>query len=523
MFGEDNCYMATSDKVEYPDSPLNFEEKKVIMDAYGVSDKLVKVKNPYKCEEITQTLDVNSTSLVFLVGEKDRDRVPVGPKLDGTAGYFEYYREGMELQPLTNRGYILIIPDIKVTVPNYGNMSSTVVRKALRECKEDEYDKTFRDLFGWYERSIAEMVKDRVVDQNPYSTITATLPQQKPMDMEVGTKHMAHPFEIPSVTTGLELLDIFKRTAQGLMNSKATVKIDGINVPIKLIGNEEFGIDRLSNKPLDIVGTKLPNLVDRFGKDHGMVDIGIKVLSIFNKALPSIQPELKKLGMWDNRNFLFNLEFVEGKSNVKSYGKNFIVINGLMEIVRVSDTRRQSKEIYYDQEALSSLVAKLNKVSTPVGFTIYSPIGAEMAKTPDFEYELKKEIIIPQTAVSYSIKTLQEWLNLIKIPKDETVKLLNGKVVGALSKELLIELSTKSVFDVISDKQDYGKAVAGYITNVATMRLGDALLHCMNSEIGKVGDQEGIVVRNQDIYNKPYKITGKFIVEGLKSPFNIKK
>jgi hypothetical protein len=51
------------------------------------------------------------------------------------------------------------------------------------------------------------------------------------------------------------------------------------------------------------------------------------------------------------------------------------------------------------------------------------------------------------------------------------------------------------------------------------MQLGDAILSSMTSPLGDVNEQEGIVVRDKQVYDKPYKITGSFIVRGMASAF----
>jgi hypothetical protein len=51
------------------------------------------------------------------------------------------------------------------------------------------------------------------------------------------------------------------------------------------------------------------------------------------------------------------------------------------------------------------------------------------------------------------------------------------------------------------------------------MVLGDDVLSSMNSPLGSVKDQEGIVIRDKEVYDKPYKITGSFIIKGLESSF----
>ena len=47
-FGKENTFIATSDKVDPPKSPLNYKEKKAIASKYGIGDNIVQVKNPYK-------------------------------------------------------------------------------------------------------------------------------------------------------------------------------------------------------------------------------------------------------------------------------------------------------------------------------------------------------------------------------------------------------------------------------------------------------------------------------------------
>jgi hypothetical protein len=51
------------------------------------------------------------------------------------------------------------------------------------------------------------------------------------------------------------------------------------------------------------------------------------------------------------------------------------------------------------------------------------------------------------------------------------------------------------------------------------MLLGDNVLESMSSPLGDVKDQEGVVVRDPKVYDKPYKITGSFILRGLQTAF----
>ena len=45
---------------------------------------------------------------------------------------------------------------------------------------------------------------------------------------------------------------------------------------------------------------------------------------MFNEALPRLKSDLEKLGVYDNPNILFNMEYVSGKTNVQDYGSKFL-------------------------------------------------------------------------------------------------------------------------------------------------------------------------------------------------------
>ncbi len=126
-----------------------------------------------------------------------------------------------------------------------------------------------------------------------------------------------------------------------------------------------------------------------------MVKIGGEVLDMFNKALPSLQGDLEKLGAWDNPNILFNMEYVSGKTNVQDYSSNFIAIHGLNQIEskevegkRGPLIKRVSSEISYDTSALQSLLDNLAPIAKEQGFEVYGSVPTEMTKKPDFSSAL---------------------------------------------------------------------------------------------------------------------------------------
>ena len=151
--------------------------------------------------------------------------------------------------------------------------------------------------------------------------------------------HMQHPFDVDSVATGSDLIEFFNKAYNSLVNNPGSLKIDGVNASIKFIGSE-FALDRGSNKPIDVEGITVARLGERFPEGHGMIKVGTDVLTFFNNAFPSITSELQSLGVLDNPNILFNLEYVDGSTNVLEYDEKFIAIHGLLEMYQATERRR---------------------------------------------------------------------------------------------------------------------------------------------------------------------------------------
>jgi hypothetical protein len=251
-----------------------------------------------------------------------------------------------------------------------------------------------------------------------------------------------------------------------------------------------------------------------------MVKIGGEVLDIFNESLPRMQSELSKLGLLDNPNILLNIEYVSGKTNVQDYGKNFLAIHGLLEIQQVTEKRRAAKEISYDKKALDSMIKKMAPVAKEYDFEIYGSIPATVSKEPNFSSELSKSYTVFYTKNKKETKSLKDWLKTTKIPKDIKITLKDGKKVDALSKQVFVAIKNGTPLDqLVADKNEYKSAIDGFVTYLATMQLGDSVLKAMESPLGSVDQQEGVVIRDKSIYDKPFKITGSFILRGLGTSF----
>ena len=280
--------------VNPPKSPLNFKEKKEIVDKYGLGKNLVQVKNPYKAEEITSKFDPKTTAVVFMVGEKDMKEDPrfkIGKKKDGGDSYFQEYKPGMKMDGYMDHGYLIVAPHTSFKITGFGEMSGTTIRQALSsKTSPEQYKQLFTDIFGWYDPKIADMLKKKFSQPN---SLKESANFEKSLILEYlvynllteggAAGHMAHPFDIPSVKTGKDLLKVFQQTGDFLTKNPVPVKIDGVNASIRLAkinGKPQFVMDRGSNKPLDVKGITSKDLTDRFGEGHGMIRVGGKVLEL---------------------------------------------------------------------------------------------------------------------------------------------------------------------------------------------------------------------------------------------------
>jgi hypothetical protein len=94
--------------------PFPFEIKKKLAKLAGVPEnRFVQVKSPFRAEEITQQYDPETTALIFVRSEKDRNSQPRpgGTKKDGSPSYLQPL--GKQLEPMTQHAYMEYLPTVE--------------------------------------------------------------------------------------------------------------------------------------------------------------------------------------------------------------------------------------------------------------------------------------------------------------------------------------------------------------------------------------------------------------------------
>ena len=360
--------------------------------------------------------------------------------------------------------------------------------------------------------------------------------------------HMAHPFDLGDVRTGSDLINFFNKAKEHLETEGAgAVKIDGVNVSFKVVeinGQHQFAVDRGSMKEIDISGITMSRVDDRFPEGHGMRPAIKTLLTILNKALPAIKPQLQELGMWNNPSLFLNTEYVTGTTNVTDYDENFLAIHGLNQFYeRTAKTgaskgnvrpgaRRElgdkspSREVMYDPEAMETLIEKLNPIAEELGFKVYGSVPTSRSEGVDIDFTqtLSEPLSIQISDDREITKPLKDWLAAAQNPDYDSLKVRVGDKIATrhpLHKELYKAIAVDKVPVVkLVNQADAERAINGALFMHATRMLGNDVLKGLTSPMGDLMSHEGVVLRDEEKFGpNPVKITGEFILGNLGGGF----
>jgi len=336
--------------------------------------------------------------------------------------------------------------------------------------------------------------------------------------------HMFHPFNLPSINTGRDLLEFFYKAAefisrnpeQVIPSDSTSLKVDGANTAFKLVRGPtglEFAFDRGSMKPIDVEGITIDRLTERWSQDHGMVAMGRIQLGALNRALPKIKNELITLGFLDNKGNpdstkFINAEFCWKETNAVKYEEDFVALHGINQYYekdykgihrpgairplekdektgKMIPTKSKSTEVQYDESAMESLREKVLPFfreavgpKNPEGFNVYTVIPVSLKGGEDLvskinaklEEELSiqiKEAQITEWNVNESngIATLplKSWLSDSRTvnPRGHFIQVKEGGKKGAMSKEIYGRvLSGIPVESIVADPEGWDVAMA---------------------------------------------------------------
>jgi len=271
--------------------------------------------------------------------------------------------------------------------------------------------------------------------------------------------HMLHPFDLPSVGTGRDLIEFFYKAAdfvsrnpEEIVPSDSTsLKVDGANTSFKLIrsrdGQLEFAFDRGSMKPIDIEGITIDRLTERWAPEHGMVEMGRILLSALNDCLresDEILEILTSLGLLSEDGKMpistkyINTEFCWKETNAVKYKEDFIAFHGINQFYekewrgvrrpglirplekdpktgKMKPIKATASPVPYEEGAMEKfrrIVAPFLRAATgpknPDGFNLYTVIPVYIKPGLDLVSEVDSKLDTELT-IQIRSKNLNEW------------------------------------------------------------------------------------------------------------------
>lgn len=133
-FPDADVFVAATDDTS--SRPFPFAVKEKLAKLAGVQPgRFVRVKSPFRAEEITQGYDPEDTVLIFVRSTKDQDKPPKpgGVKRDGTPAYLQPLSD--DPQPMTQHGYMAYLPTVEFAG---GLTSATEIRNRWPTLKSRE-------------------------------------------------------------------------------------------------------------------------------------------------------------------------------------------------------------------------------------------------------------------------------------------------------------------------------------------------------------------------------------------------
>jgi hypothetical protein len=127
-FPDADVYVAATDDVTT--RPFPFAVKEKLAQLAGVNKgRFVRVKSPFKAEEITAPYNPAKDVLIFVRSEKDSTKPPQpgGVKKDGSASYLQPLLGAKKLEPFAKHAYMAYLPTVEF---GPGMTSATEIRNA---------------------------------------------------------------------------------------------------------------------------------------------------------------------------------------------------------------------------------------------------------------------------------------------------------------------------------------------------------------------------------------------------------
>jgi len=435
VFGSQNVYVATSNKTDGDKSPLNFKVKKKLLSAIGIpSSKIIQSYQNYNGTEIEHTLGIKPKNSVFIVaiGEKDAGRLK-------KSDYFKKYSKNAKLEPMSERAYYYIIPNITM---GGEILSATAIRSVLKKKRLTKTDYSFLEKSMNADETLVNQIK----------------PLFESVILEGGNAgHMAHLHEDKSMTFS-DMIKIIDLSLSGeLTREEVTEKVDGQN----LFGSIIDGQLRLARNKTTIKnrGAQSMTIKDMANKWKDKPDIA----TAFVEGARTLEGVLLKLPKKDlqrifgNGKRWINFEVIWAiNKNVIDYDRDVIVMHN----VQLVDDNGNNSGI--DADAQKLLFAKVQQFNSIHKSNVIPPTMMRIKRAENFgtkkKYFISKLAEFKSRQNSSNGDTLEDWVNSFWKKKISLLEKEFGKKLQQSVKSNIINRLTNfdSSYSLNQIKRDIG-------------------------------------------------------------------
>lgn len=168
-YGGSEVFITTTDKVELPKSPFNFQEKVKMMTLTGIPlDRIIQVTSNYNLINLVGRIpiDIKKDSIIFAVSEKDMMEDPRFSKFvkkDGSPAYLQPLPKKItNLEPAEKHGYIDTVPTTDFVVLGKPARSASELRSQYTKLTPKEKKLFISDLFGKYSEEVKQIMDTKL-------------------------------------------------------------------------------------------------------------------------------------------------------------------------------------------------------------------------------------------------------------------------------------------------------------------------------------------------------------------------
>ena len=170
IFGPENTYLGLSEKVEYPNSPFNVEERAKMAMCLGIPrTNILPIKAPYGSSEYVNKLklDPQNTAMVFAVSQKDMGDKPRFT-FENNSNMVPYPSDGKNLNSVTSNSYVFTTNTVPFNALGKEIENARDIRSMYCNADDNSKQVLLNELYGKNSKYLKEIFDNRLRNLNEH-------------------------------------------------------------------------------------------------------------------------------------------------------------------------------------------------------------------------------------------------------------------------------------------------------------------------------------------------------------------